>query len=156
MKKVILVMALIFCAKPAFAMHAYATDTCVAQTLAGRTLTIALSNDTPASPHELVLDENSSLKSEKNLWVNMDQSKDSFDEGVSTSSLVLKGGKELTLSTKKINDGCFEGEGSTTVRGAKVLAVSKAVAKEFGLIVGQTLSLSCYVDFQAPTGKSCH
>jgi hypothetical protein len=132
-------------------MHAYAADNCVAMSLEATKVEFELSNGEPSSPHRLV----PSAEQSDPQWVNLSQKSDSTDMPVKDSALVLKTTSVVKGTSKKIDDGCFQGAAYTYVRTASVLAVSAAVQEKLQLSVGETLLFSCYADHQAPTGKNC-
>lgn len=150
---IILSLTIFLSSKAAFAMHAYATDNCVAMTLEGTKVAFELSNGEPSSPHRLVPPDDQNGNNE--LWVNLSQKSDSTDMPVSESALVLKTTGIEKGPAKKLDDGCFQGTAYTYVRNATVTAVNAKVKDLLQLSVGETLRFSCYSDFQAPTGRNC-
>jgi hypothetical protein len=147
-----LIFSLFLLSVPAYAMHNYADDDCVATSASGKQIEIGLANDVPAAPHRLPsLDGNS----DDIPFVNMDQSKDSNDEPAATSALVLKVLSNKKTSEKKISDGCFEGKDWTSVRVMTVIAMTDAVKNAYGLKIGEKLTFKCASEFQAPTGPDC-
>jgi hypothetical protein len=155
-KNLILAISVLTCASPALAMHAYSTDSCVAKTINGRTLAIELGND-EVSPHKINLETSgiTDVKTGEIFWVNIDQSKESMDEPAKDSDLVLSVTSDEKTSSRKINDGCFQGEATTSTRIATIARVSKRLESEMDLKKGETLHFSCYTDGQSPSGSSC-
>jgi hypothetical protein len=151
MKTLLLAAALLLSSKAAFAMHAYASDNCVAMSLEATKVEFELSNGEPASPHRLVPSDDQT----DSQWVNLSQKSDSTDMPAKDSALVLKTTSIAKGPSKKIDDGCFQGAAYTYVRTTTVLAVSAAVKEKLQLSVGESLVFSCYTDHQAPTGKNC-
>ena len=153
MKNLVLSLVMLLSSKAAFAMHAYATDNCVAYSLEAQKVEFELSNGEPASPHRLVPSDDQPNGDQN--WVNLSQKSDSNDMPAKDSALVLKTTGISKGPSKKIDDGCFQGKAYTYVRTATVLAVSASVKEKLQLSVGESLVFSCYSDFQAPSGKNC-
>jgi hypothetical protein len=151
MKNLLLILTLL--PTPAFAMHAYGTDHCVAVTLDNTSVEFDLANGEPANPHRLTMPNNTD--DNKIYFVNIDQSKDSQDEPVGTAQLVLKVTQNVITGHKKLDDGCFQGEAHTSIRTMTVQKLDKDVADAFSIKVGDVLHFTCYSDSQYPSGNQC-
>ena len=155
MLKALGIMTLILAAQTASAMHAYGDDSCVAMTPRGQQISIKLSNTGPLDPH-MIESTGLNLKIDEMLWVNFGSANLGVDEPVKTASLSLKVLSETKTSEGKLDDGCFQGDRSTSVRSTVVVNASKRVQDLFDLRNGDRLTFSCYIDFQAPTGAHCN
>lgn len=154
MKKVILAFSVLVSSHSALAMHAYGNDNCIAKTITGETLEIDLANGQPANPHYIV---NRDQKDNAEIqWVEFRGAALGNEEDERGSELVLQSKGDLNVVTKKVSDGCFEGQKSTSTRAATVISVSKKIAEAYGIKKGQTLQFSCYEYFSAPTGNKCN
>jgi hypothetical protein len=153
MKYMILAFTILSCPS-AFAMHAYAVDDCTAAALSGATLTIGLANDRPVSPHRINLPEGSSDR-DAQYSVNIDQTKDSLDEPVAKADLVMKVTANVKTASKKLDDGCFQGQAWTSVRVMTVQKVNPKLKEIYGIESGDVLHFSCYSNYQSPTGSQC-
>ena len=155
MKSVLISFAVLASTSSAFAMHAYGSDTCVAVTPQGRSITIELSNTGPLDPHR-INSEGLNLKIDEILWVNFGKADLGVDEPVKTAALSLEVTRESNLTSGKLDDGCLQGERSTSVRLASVVNVGARAKELFDLKKGDKLAFSCYEDYQAPSGKHCN
>jgi hypothetical protein len=145
MKKIFAVLSLICLSSSAFAMHAYATDDCIAKMMKGQTLEIDLANGQPADPHKIV-------NTNSDEWLQVSYQGDDYKEG---SVLVLADVKNANVLSRKTDDGCFQGEERTFTRTAQVQTVSTPVAKTYGLKKGMTLHFVCSGSESYPTGNHC-
>ena len=157
-KPLLATLVFLTAAVPALAMHAYGEDSCIGYTIDGQVISFKHANGKPADPHRLDLAQmqvDSSDLGSDSLWVNVDQSANSYDEPVATADLVLQNLDTTSTNKKTLDDGCFQGSAQTSLRSYKILQTSDRLNKFLTLQKGEVVHMSCYSDAQYPTGPDC-
>ncbi len=131
----------------AFAMHAYRHEQCEAKV--GKSM-VQIKRDLSDSNGGI---NDSQLSTAYQGLVAV--TGNALDAPSADADLQLEIISETAKASKKVNDGCFQGENGSFSRKAKVLSLSPEARLQLDVRADQTLDMTCQYENVEPVGPTC-